>query len=410
MMFYILPNTHTPLHPHLRLFFDSTTPPTEYISNSLARLLYSIKENIRTREKEWDIYKKYTNNYEYIHTIIQHKKKPVSKYKPLSRSYFKMVEMVHELQLLQMKSCPAKPTSTFTKTPEYVNVLSPPIQTFHLAEGPGGFIEAVVNMRKNPHDTYYGMTILDEQNDYSIPAWKKSDYFLAANPNVVIEKGADGTGNILSIPNFEYCYTKYSSSMDFITADGGFDFSTDFNKQELNISRLLFAQIAYALIMQKHGGNFVLKIFDCFYAGTADLLFLLSSFYKTVYITKPQTSRTGNSEKYVVCKGFIYRSPDTFYPFIRDAFIQMEQNPDAYIYRFLRIEIPSVFVVKLEEYNAIFGQKQIENIYNTLSLIEKNTKPDRIDTLIKHNIAKCIQWCIRYNIPYYHTATNNTFL
>ena len=409
MLFYLLPSIHTQLHPYLCIFFHPTSPD-EYISTSLARLLYSIKENIRTREKEWDIYKKYTNHYEYIHTVIQNKKKPVSKYKPLSRSYFKMVEMVHELQLLPIKAGFARSSCTFTKTPGHTGGALSPIRTFHLAEGPGGFIEAVVNLRKNPRDVYYGMTILDEQNDYSIPAWKKSDGFLTANPNVIIEKGADGTGNILSMANFEHCHRAYSSAMDFITADGGFDFSTDFNKQEINISRLLFAQIAYALIMQKHNGNFVLKIFDCFHACTADLLFLLSSFYKTVYITKPQTSRTGNSEKYVVCKGFVYSSSDPFYPFLHEAFATMISRPAEYIHRFLRVELPCVYLAKLEEYNAIFGQKQIENIYNTLSLIEKHAKPDRVDTLVKNNIAKCIQWCIRYDVPYHPTANNNTFL
>jgi len=50
-------------------------------------------------------------------------------------------------------------------------------RVFHLAEGPGGFIEAIANIRKNPNDKYIGMTILDDANDWNIPAWKKSDLF-----------------------------------------------------------------------------------------------------------------------------------------------------------------------------------------------------------------------------------------
>jgi len=388
--------------------------PTERISHSLSRFLYDIKEKIRTREKEWDIYKKYTNHYEYIHTVIQHKKKPVSKYKPLSRSYFKMVEIVHELKLIPYihGNVLTKPVNAFCKTVDAIPPENPSITTFHLAEGPGGFIEAIVNMRKNPFDIYYGMTILDEQNDYSIPAWKKSQYFLASNPNVYIETGADGTGNILSIANFEYCHKTYPSCMDLITADGGFDFSTDFNKQEIHISRLLFSQIAFALVMQRKGGNFVLKIFDCFYDTTMDLLFLLASFYSTVYITKPQTSRTGNSEKYIVCKGFLYDSSTKFYSYIHKTF-QSANNPSTdhhYIYRFLNIPIPLAFISKIEEYNSIFGQQQIENIYTTLSIIEKQTKRERIDSIVKNNIAKCIQWCVRYNVPYHNSVNTNVFI
>ena len=62
--------------------------------------------------------------------------------------------------------------------------------------------------------------------------------------------------------NLLYCYKKYYKSIDYITGDGGFDFSIDFNNQE-NISfKLILSQIFFALIMQKEGGNFVLKIFD----------------------------------------------------------------------------------------------------------------------------------------------------
>ena len=50
--------------------------------------------------------------------------------------------------------------------------------------------------------------------------------------------------------------------MDIITGDGGFDFSIDYNKQEILAVRLIFTQIVYALHLQKKGGTFILKIFD----------------------------------------------------------------------------------------------------------------------------------------------------
>ena len=410
MIFYPLPNIKSPVYSHLQ--FDSRVDsPKEIVSNSLAQFLYDIKERIATREKDWDIYKKYTNSYEYIHSIIQTKKKSVSKYKPLSRSYFKMVELVNEFQLLPESYGYTQPSvNIFSKKKNVGKLDETPIRTFHLAEGPGGFIEAVVNMRKMPADSYIGMTILDEYGDHSIPAWKKSEFFMYSNPNVSIEKGADGTGDILSIVNFDHCSAKYASSMDFVSADGGFDFSTDFNKQETQIVRLLFAQIAFALTIQKRDGNFVLKIFDCFHAATIDLLYLLASFYKTVYISKPQTSRPGNSEKYVVCKGFLYDSAEKFLPYLRSVFASMTATPDGHIHRFLHVAVPLYFISKIEEYNSIFGQQQIENIHTTLSLVDKPPKSDRLDCIIKHNINKCITWCIRNNVPYNVFLHTNVFL
>jgi hypothetical protein len=226
---------------------------------------------------------------------------------------------------------------------------------------------------------------------------------LNENKNVYIETGADNTGDILKIENFEYCINKYGSSIDLITGDGGFDFSMNFNNQEQDMTKLLFAQICYALCMQKQEGSFVLKIFDSFTSSTIDMIYILCSFYKKVYITKPQTSRYANSEKYIVCKGFLFDNNKYFYKYVHNSFCQMINTMD-YINRFLSIPISHFFTTKLEEYNSVFGQQQIENIYYTLTLIEnknKNDKSDKIDNIVKLNTQKCIQWCIKHNISYY---------
>lgn len=392
MTYYQLPRIPFIIHKYID-YIESEESPSPAISNSLSFYLYDIKEKLDKREKDWDIYKKYTNPYEYIHTVIPFKKKCVSKFKPLSRSYFKMIEIIHTFEL-------------------YFD--SKPLKSFHLAEGPGGFIEAIASLRRNPNDNYYGMTILDDKNDPNIPAWKKTDAFLRNNKNVIIETGADKTGNILSIENFVYCKEKYGSSMDFITADGGFDFSLDFNKQEINIANLLFAQIVYALVMQKKGGSFVLKIFDSFMQHTVDLLFILSSFYDKVYIIKPQTSRYANSEKYVVCKGFILPTCQYFFPFLYRAFekMSMPSEKEVFISRFLSIPVSYFFTSRVEEYNAIFGQQQIENIHYTISLIDNKNKQEKIDNLIKVNIQKCVAWCMKYNVLHniFSPTTTNIFL
>ena len=49
---------------------------------------------------------------------------------------------------------------------------------FHLAEGPGGFIEAFVKTRKNKDDNYVGMTLIDENNEINVPSWKRAEHFL----------------------------------------------------------------------------------------------------------------------------------------------------------------------------------------------------------------------------------------
>ena len=400
MIHFLLPRNSSQLYKYIHYQSrEDTGETTLVVSNSLSYYLKDIKTRIDNQEAEWDTYKRYTNPYEYIHTTVPGKRKCISKVKPLSRSFFKMIELIQFFRLLDVPNIDRHNG----KSNNSRQMSARPIRSFHLAEGPGGFIEALAHIRKNSADEYVGMTILDDVHDPNIPAWKKSQQFLQEHPNVFIENGQDGTGNILSIENFDYCYEKYGSSMDFISGDGGFDFSIDFNNQEQHIAQLLFGQMAYALCMQKRGGCFVLKVFDCFMQHTLDILAILSSFYEKVYITKPQTSRYANSEKYVVCKGF-FGNVGEFMPTIRTAFKELVDpcNRDTSVLRFLSVPLSLLFLNKMEEFNAIFGQQQIENIHHTLLLID-NRKHDKIENLIKLNVQRCIHWCTKYNIPYYMT-------
>ena len=392
MIHFQLPRNSPNLYKYIEYFFsEESITPCPVISNSLSYYLCDIKKKINSREQDWDTVKRYTNPYEYIHTTVPGKKKSVAKKKPLSRSYFKMIELIYFFKLLDKLNNEKE------------------ITTFHLAEGPGGFIEALLDSRNNKNDKYYGMSILDDVNDQNIPGWKKSKQFLQDNPNVVIETGIDGTGDILTLENLQYCKDMYSNKMEIITGDGGFDFSVDFNNQEHSIGKLLFAQVIYAVIMQKKGGSFILKTFDCFMQHSLDILAILSSFYDKVYITKPQTSRYANSEKYIVCKGFHGQHADEIYPYLRSAFEQMITCKKK-MFKLLNIPLTLLFTTKVEEYNAIFGQQQIENIHYTLSLMDVKNKNEKLNNLIKTNVKKSTDWCVKYGVLHNNVnVTSNVF-
>ncbi len=351
-------------------------PEQVKINVSLNIYLNQIKKHIDILEEtgEWNIFKKYTNPYEYIHTTLPEFKRSICTFRPISRSYFKLIEIIHAHDL---------------------NDTNDPIQTFHLAEGPGGFIEAMCNIRSNRNDTYYGMTLINSNPD--VPGWKKSDNVLKSFPNIYIEKGSDGTGDLFNIENLIYCKKKYSNKMHIITADGGFDFSVDFNKQEEIGFNLIYAQVCYAIIMQKQYGHFILKVFDCFTKATSDLLYLLNTLYHKVYIMKPETSRYANSEKYIICKYFKNPVSETLlnnllknYHFIRSKNIT----------NILTKTKPVFFMNKLIEYNSIFGQQQVEHISYTLALINNKKDDEKINALKKINVYKCIKWCKKYKQPY----------
>lgn len=368
----------------------SDKTPDVTMSYSLKQYLTEIKNQISSlqRTDDWDTYKKFTNTYEYINGYSN--KYFCCHYKPLSRAYYKMIEIIHLFNI-------------------FAEYNAKPIKMFGLAEGPGGFIEAIHNYRNNARDTYVGMSIENAADD-NVPGWKRTKHFLRSAPNVYLEKGADKTGNMLSIDNFKHVYNTHRNSVDIVTGDGGFDFSVDFNNQELSMHQLLFAQIAYAVCIQKMGGTFVLKMFDCFYKPTLDLLYLLSMFYNRVSIVKPCTSRMANSEKYIICTGFRYMHAETYYPFFERGLEACCQS-GLYVKNFLQgIRPPLYFYSKIEEMNIIFGKSQIENIVNTLSLINTKYKNDKIDYLIKTNTSKCANWCAKHKILYYIPEPENPFV
>ena len=388
MSYFLLPNIINTISPEN---LEVKKHKQDYvISKSLAKYLNSMKTQIDNYQNEWDQYKKYTNTYEYIHTPIPYSKLSVCKLKPLSRSFYKLIEILNIFN---------------------IDFGSDPIKSFHLAEGPGGFVEALITYRendsiKNTKDIYYGMTLIND-NDENVPGWKKSKYFLNKHPNIKIITGKDKTGNLLNVDNLWYCYNNFKNSIDFITGDGGFDFSINFNEQERLSVNLIFAQIVYAIAMQKKGGKFIIKIFDIFTQITIDLLYILSSLYEKCYIVKPHTSRSANAEKYVVCNNF---KLDNTYELIK-KFSQFFSNlQEDNISTILNIRLPYLYINKIEDINAILGQQQLENILSTLHILDNN-KPDRLDSIKKNNILKCIQYCIKYKLPYYKNINqHNMFI
>ncbi len=428
-----------------------------YVSSSIYAHLCDIKHQIEKYQDTWDNIKKFTNPYEYIHSNISGNKTNISKLRPLSRSFYKMIEIMKNTNLLSQydETYATKPDSKMG------------IKTFHLAEGPGGFIEALAYLRglgyqrhsynenneKNVgcvnntnentpspihilkrntefhdeymkeqeylkvsrrifdsqkdvasqatshvtygNDRYYGMTLVND--DPICPGWKKTRTFLESHPNVIIETGADKTGNLISLENFIYCAEKYKNTMDILTADGGFDFSLDFNQQENMATQLIFCEVFYALVMQKQGGSFILKIFDVFHKTTVDILYILSYYYNNVSIMKPYTSRVANSEKYIICQGFklgdsqsLIHQFTTIFPSLLNGVLSsfLSFNHDLY------------YLNRIEEMNAMVSFQQIENITSTLSIITNHRNTEKLEQYKRANVNKCIAWCEKYDIPY----------
>jgi 23S rRNA U2552 (ribose-2'-O)-methylase RlmE/FtsJ len=260
--------------------------------------LQNSKDKIALYEKYhvWELAKKMANPYECIYTQDDsHFHPSLCLYKPLSRSFYKMIEILSVLEF-------------FGKLPKTTMKL----RTAHVAEGPGGFIEAFLERAEK-----YGKKVTSavamtlKPTDNHTPGWRRASNFLQRHKEVILHYGIDGTGDIYQKGNQDSFIDAVKPGVHLFTADGGFDFSTDYLMQEKRIYHLLVCSALTGLQCLLPGGAFVLKFFDIYAKPTQTLISIIISCFQKWTLYKPATSRPCNSERYLLCYGFRSLSPST---------------------------------------------------------------------------------------------------
>jgi 23S rRNA U2552 (ribose-2'-O)-methylase RlmE/FtsJ len=363
--------------PNVNLEFTSNENNDNILNNDeFIRLnFYKSKIDELDDTNDWDEAKKISNLYELIYLPNKKfKSDSISRYEPLSRSYFKLWEIINDFDLLGIE-----------KNLKFASI----------AEGPGGFIEAIINYRKKykVKDTLYAITLKSVNKD--IPGWNKATNFLRKNQNVNITYGADNTGNIYKLENIKAFRSNFDGDAHLVTADGGFDFSFNFNKQEQMSYRIIFCEIVMALSIQQKGGHFVCKFFDMYTKITLSFLYLLVSLYDKVHVTKPLTSRPANSEKYIVCKGF--KGIDENYLnklfIIINSWDYIEENKMELVNIFDNINTD--YFDKIRLYNTKYFNIQISSIESTLNYINNKCDKEK-QKQIKKQVTAAFSWCKQY--------------
>jgi 23S rRNA U2552 (ribose-2'-O)-methylase RlmE/FtsJ len=325
----------------------------------------------------WDDYKKITNPYEYIFLSLSRRmSRSVAVRTPLSRSYFKMLELWDGAELSKEIDALVKKDGGLISA--------------HAAEGPGGFIESLHNSYKGNVKYSQGMTL--RSTTRNIPGWRKTSYFLNKHPTINITYGKDGTGDLLNIENIDYFVDIYGDQKAHIyTADGGFDFSSDFNAQEETILPLLTAEFYLGLKCIQRGGVIVVKIFDTTLRPTLELIWLVTRSFREWSIVKPRTSRGGNAERYFIGKGFIglEEATDKF-------FRKIITHKGPSIKSFLKTKLDPQWTQILLAIQEAVAKQEITIIQQTLNLVQRpNIK--EINAYIEQNVERSIQWCKDHN-------------
>ena len=194
-----------------------------------------IKNKIDYNPRKWITIKKIIHDYEYIYTS-PNSNKNIANIVPFSRSYFKLKEMINSYGLM--------------KENNYC--------IFCIAEAPGGFIQCLLDY-ETKIDKIVGTSLLSD-NDSNIPYWNKKLF----SEKLEYTYGKKQNGDICDIDNLLSMVYNKQNTYDIITADGGFDYSIDYNKQEKDSLPLIHSEILLALCTQKKGGTFICKLFDMF--------------------------------------------------------------------------------------------------------------------------------------------------
>ena len=332
-----------------------------YITNkSIYENLLTIKINIDKYIKKWDIYKKFCNDYEYVYTKYDIYKN-VCNILPISRSYFKLHEILHDLNIIKNNT-------------NDLNICC-------IAEGPGGFLQCLLDYTKKRDiniENVYGITLISENKD--TPSWSPK---IIGNKNIKLLYGKDNTGNICNLENLVDMIENIDYKCDLITCDGGIDYSGNYNLQEIDSYEFIYNEIFLSLQIQKNGGTLILKMFDIIYYSSIQLIYLLYNCYETIEICKPYTSRNTNSEKYIICKNYKYN---------KNIINFLKEN---YNNKLNLINIPKSFLDNIKFYNQVYIENQIKNIESVLDLIESQKiliKPSSIQ------IEKALDWCKTYDL------------
>lgn len=327
------------------------------IQKELCEKLNDTKTLIDEYPKEWEDAKKHIHDYEYIYTTNY--RNNISKISPISRSYFKLTEIYYEYNIIDI-----------TKENKIVC----------LAEAPGGFIQAITHLL--PHSKtlkIYANSL--KSNNKSVPKWNTR---LIYNNKISFYNGQNGDGDLYDFKNVLSLIKKYGKeSVNLVTGDGGFDYSLDYSKQEINSYRLIYSEIFIALNIQKKGGDFVCKIFDIFHKATILLISILIHSYDIVYVHKPCVSRNSNSEKYIVCKNFKGYDSNIINILCRN----FGETLDIPISKGLLDDIINV--------NNLYCENQIKKISEGIELIKHNhfnNGPSDKQLRLSYG------WCIKYNI------------
>lgn len=339
--------------------------------------LNSLKREIDKYPDEWEVVKRKINPYEHIFSGGS-SRISVAKIQPISRAFFKMIELIYP----------------------YKDIYTKPIRVLHLAESPGGFVQAWDWLRKNKAFVDDTMAITLQKTKTDMP-WKRLQEVSRTwtrRPHMLL-------GDLLD----DDCRTKIVEDYkldkaSLVTGDGGFDFSLDYCSQEEQAIPLILSEFVIALRCIADGGTLVLKVFDTFTLPMIQIIWVCSVKFEKFKLVKPKTSRACNSEKYIVASGFkgICDNLETFLKRC-EGILEAHSLPITTLFTEGQ---NSKYDTMVEGFRNTYEknirslcQQQIYWIEKGLRQITGTENDTETESIVSNDIPLSLNWCRQHSVP-----------
>lgn len=371
MSYYILPKKHNTIdiNPSITSVTSDTNILKPVLSHSLIHYLNKVTLQIKdffnnnnhmydqvNNESSntlftYDFICKLVNPYEFIFSKVPGLKYSVSKLKPQSNIFFIIMEIMYNFNIFELTTGN--------------------INTIHLGNNSHSIIECMNIIREDYNDNHIFFE-LNETSDIQ-EFLKKYEEMKLLN----IQKQS------IDFLYFELNNKIYVNNCKYICG------------------LVLFLQLI--LTYQKENGVTIIKIDNTFYKPIIDILYILTCLYDKIYIVKPNTTNIITNERFLVCKHFAYKKNNEHLMEKLDLLINtlsMSSMGNIVVESLINHPLPNYFMNKVEDSNINIGHQQIEHLDLLYHIIKNKNRDDKIETLKKNNIIKCIQWCEKFNIPH----------
>ena len=372
MSYFYIPKNYTNLSNQL-ICKEYFIKDSEY-NQTLNHYDNKINNIIKKNQVIWNIYKDEYFYYKNVFCIYNKKHEScVTKFNAINKTFYIIWEL----------------NNIFNFMDNYK--LNKSLKSFHFSKCQPGIIQYLNYKRKNLCDTHMGI-YGDE--------WIKNTKYLSENNNIKFNEFI--SYNFINNDSLEYFTEHYSKQFDIITFLSNNEISeiktTIPNIKEKDI---IILKVFYSLILQKKGGTLIFSIPDLFDETYYELLYIISSCYKKVVITKPVLIENTSKRKIVICSEYIENYDlCCLINFSKKIIKCIRNKKENMSYHLISNPIPSFFLNKLFEINIIMFQQTIDATLSVINLKNNENIKEQLEKLGKRSVQKSMFWCIQNNFDY----------